>query len=130
MTKAVLDASALMALLRSEPGMEIVKKQIGHAAMSAVNFSEVLKKTIEYGGEPAQVVAFTRSVNLEIVPFDDQAAVHTASLYAITKPHGLSMADRACLSLGLVMKAVVLTTEEGMAKLDLPVKVRRIRGGH
>ena len=46
MTSVVLDASALMALLRSEPGADIVAKSLKDAVISAVNYSEILKKTI------------------------------------------------------------------------------------
>lgn len=48
MTDVVLDASALMAFLHSEPGADKVAKVLGDAVISAVNFSEVLKKkTVE-----------------------------------------------------------------------------------
>ena len=50
MTDVVLDASALMAFLHSEPGADKVAKVLGDAVVSAVNFSEVLKKTIGRGG--------------------------------------------------------------------------------
>ena len=42
----VPDASALMAFLYSEPGSDVVWAALSDAAMSAVNYSEVLKKAI------------------------------------------------------------------------------------
>jgi PIN domain nuclease of toxin-antitoxin system len=44
-TTVVLDASALIALLRSEPGADQVAKSLKDAVISA----EILKKTIERG---------------------------------------------------------------------------------
>jgi len=46
-TSVVLDASAVIAVLNSEPGAEAVLGAIAGALVSAVNYSEVLKKAIE-----------------------------------------------------------------------------------
>ena len=46
MTSVVLDASAVIAVLRSEPGADIVRSALSDAVITAVNYSEVLKKTI------------------------------------------------------------------------------------
>ena len=47
MTNVVLDASALLEVMNSEPGADIVRASLVGALMSAVNYSEVMKKTIE-----------------------------------------------------------------------------------
>jgi PIN domain nuclease of toxin-antitoxin system len=47
-TSVVLDASALMALLRSEPGADQVAKSLKDSVISAVNYSEILKKTKDH----------------------------------------------------------------------------------
>jgi PIN domain nuclease of toxin-antitoxin system len=100
-TSVVLDASASIALLRREPGMDVVRKHLANAVISAVNYSEVLKKTIERGGAYEPVDAYVRSASLEIVPFDTEQALSSAELYPLTRPHGMSFADRACLNLGI-----------------------------
>ena len=130
MTSVVLDASALMALLRAEPGADAVAKSLGDAVISAVNFSEILKKTIERGGDSEPVAAFIRSLSVAIIPFDEQLAVTSAGLYPQTKEHGMSFADRACLALGIQRRAVVLTSERKMGLLKLPIKVTVIRNAH
>jgi len=129
-TSVVLDASAFIALLRREPGMEVVHKHLANAIISAVNYSEVLKKTIERGGLLEPVNAYVRNASLEIVPFDAEQAVAAAKLYPLTKPLGLSFADRACLNLGIRYGATVLTTEKSMSKTPAPVTVLLIRGKH
>ena len=129
-TSVVLDASAFIALLRREPGMDVVRKHLANAVISAVNYSEVLKKIIERGGSCEPVDAYVRSASLEIVPFDAEQAVSSAKLYPLTKPHGLSFADRVCLNLGIRLGAIVLTSEKSMAQTPVPAKVRLIRGEH
>jgi ribonuclease VapC len=134
----VLDASALMALLRGEPGADIVASALGiipapgarsrapEAAISAINYSEVLKKTLERG-TPEVVVTFVHSLDIDIVSFDaDQAAV-CATLSPQATEHGLSFADLACLALAVVRRSRVLTAEPKMAMLSLPIKVKVIR---
>lgn len=127
MTSVVLDASALIAVLRNEPGADVVREHLADAVISAVNYSEILKKTIERGGSSDVAQAFLRNLGLQIIPFDEAQAVACAALYPQTKPYGMSLADRACLTLGLLRRLPILTTEQQMGKLDLSVKVRLIR---
>jgi len=119
-----------MALLRAEPGADTVAKALDDAVISAVNYSEILKKTIERGGDSEPVAAFIRSLSVAIIPFDEQLAVTSAGLYPQTKEHGMSFADRACLALGIQRRAVVLTSERKMGPLNLPIKVTVIRNAH
>ncbi len=126
-TKVVLDASALIALLRREPGAEVVRQRLTDAVISAVNYSEVLKKTIEIGGLPHLVQAFVQNISLRVVPFDESQAAASAALYPHTRSHGMSFADRACLALGVKEGADVLTTERKMALVVLPIVVNVIR---
>lgn len=130
MTSVVLDASALIAVLRSEPGADLVRQHLPEAIISAVNYSEILKKTVERGGSSDLARAFIRNISLKIVSFDEVQAVASAALYEATKPHGLSFADRACLALGVASGLPVLTTDRSMALPKLPIKVRVIREKH
>ncbi|MGA8734585.1 MAG: type II toxin-antitoxin system VapC family toxin [Terriglobales bacterium] len=130
MTSVVLDASALIAFLRSEPGADKVAKALGDAVISAVNYSEVLKKAIERGGAIETVADFIRGLGVAIIPFDEQHAAASAELYPHSKKHGMSFADRACLSLGVLRRVTVLTAERKMGLLTLPIKVTVIRNAH
>ena len=49
MTSAVLDASAVLALVRDEPGANKIAPHIGRAAISAVNLQEVIKELLLSG---------------------------------------------------------------------------------
>jgi PIN domain nuclease of toxin-antitoxin system len=55
MTSTVLDASALLALLRGEPGAEKVKAVLPDSAMSAVNLAEVVGYLARSGAEEGGV---------------------------------------------------------------------------
>ena len=130
MTSVVLDASAVIALLRSEPGCDIVQGAIADAIITAVNYSEVLKKTIERGGTGEAAASFVRGLSIAIIPFDETLAALSADLYPQTKEHGLSLADRACLALGIQRNCRVLTSERRMALPTLSIKVKLIRNAH
>lgn len=119
-----------MAFLHSEPGGDIVWQALSDAVMSAVNYSEVLKKAIERGKDVDSVASAIRRLSLAIVPFDEDQANRSASLYPLTKQHGMSFADRACLALGVARGFNVLTAERKMGLVKLPIKVKLIRNDH
>jgi ribonuclease VapC len=129
-TSVVLDASAVIAVLNSEPGAEIVLGVLAGSVISAVNYSEILKKTIERNGSPERVSGIIRDLAVAIIPFDESHAAAAAALYPEAKPHGMSFADRACLSLGVLRRLTVMTAERKMALLTLPIKVKLIRNAH
>jgi ribonuclease VapC len=129
-TSVVLDASALLAFLRCEPGADIVDAALNDAVISAVNYSEILKKTIERGGSVEATAEFIRGLTVAIIPFDDAHAAAAAELYPQAKPHGMSFADRACLSLGVLRRSSVFTAERKMKLVTLPIKVKLIRNAH
>ena len=131
---AVLDASALLALIRKEPGVLHVRAAIDRgAAISAVNWAEVLSKLIETGGDVE--TAATRALpisdsgagGLVLVPFDDEQARAAARLRNRTRSLGLSLADRAALALAQVRGLPVLTTDRVWRSLRLAIKVEVIR---
>jgi PIN domain nuclease of toxin-antitoxin system len=123
----VLDASALLALVAHEPGWETVDAALDGAIMSAVNLAEAFAKLEErrYGLDRAR--ANVAASGIEIVRFDEAAAVETARLRPMTRRQGLSLGDRACLALAAERKLPVLTTDRAWAALDLGLDVRVVR---
>jgi ribonuclease VapC len=120
----------MLAYLNDEPGADIVFAAFQDAVMSAVNLSEVLKKTIERKGSPERTADFIRGLSVVIIPFDEAHAAAAAALYPDGKPHGMSFADRACLSLGVLRRSPVLTAERKMKLVTLPIKVKLIRNAN
>lgn len=127
MSSAVLDATALLAVLYREPGSEAVAPVLYGATVSAINYSEVLKKVVERGGDIAMTSHFLDRQQLNIVPFDRERAIAAAAILPHTKAHGLSFADRACLSAGKEFGLPVFTSDKRMSETTLDVTVRLIR---
>jgi PIN domain nuclease of toxin-antitoxin system len=126
MSKAVLDASALMALLRGEPGKERVQEVIEQAAISALNLSEVITKGLSYGGSLAELSGVLSELPIRTIPFEFEDAYLAASLWPVTKVKGLSLGDRCCLALGKRLALPVFTADRAWNDLEDEVQVEII----
>ncbi len=128
MNEHILDASALLALLNQEPGCELVKKHMPRALMSSVNFSEVLSKLIDRGIPTHKAEEVLDNLKIRIVPFDYKQALLAGVFRTQTKALGLSLGDRACLSLSATLKLPILTADTPWSQLSLSdVTVVQIR---
>ena len=127
MSKYVLDASAVLALLDAETGADKVAAVLMDSAIGTVNLAEVHTKLTERGQAGRQALAELLSVAEEVVPFSEQHAAITGSLRASTMHLGLSLGDRACLALGIALGAEVYTAERVWAQLQLPCIIYLIR---
>lgn len=129
----VLDASALLAYLRDEPGADVVADAIaGGASLSTVNLAEVLSRVAAHGRDPARLVEQMTDRGLlsgaiTVEPFTTDDATEVAFLRAPTKAAGLSLADRACLALARRLEIPALTADGAWATLDVDVELRQIR---
>lgn len=99
MSKVVLDASALLALINQEPGHEIVEDKLPYAIMPTVNVSEVMTVLTHAGAPIDEIKPIVFNLIPEIIPFGKIHAVVTAKLRHPTKTRGLSFGDRSCLAL-------------------------------
>lgn len=124
---AVLDASALLAMLHAEPGGEKVQKVLQTSSISSVNWSEVVQKSLERGVEVEGMRQDLEVLGLEIVPFSAAQAERAAFLRALTRQLGLSLGDRACLALAAELRLPALTTDRNWADLALDVEVQVTR---
>ncbi len=123
----VLDASALLALLRKEPGADTVSSVLRRSVVSSVNWSEVFQKALVWDIEVRNIREGLEALGLHILPFTAQMAEEAARLWANTKQAGLSLGDRACLGLALNLRLPVLTSDRAWAVLDLATEVQVIR---
>ncbi|MDQ3772300.1 MAG: type II toxin-antitoxin system VapC family toxin [Actinomycetota bacterium] len=128
----VLDASALLAHLLDEPGAGEVNESLDEGAViSAVNWAEVLSRLSDLGSDPRRVAADLEAqgllATLTIVPFDPEDAITVGALRNATRGPGLSLGDRACLSLALRLGAPALTADRAWDEVDSEVEVRQIR---
>jgi ribonuclease VapC len=122
-----LDASAFLAFLFREKGHERVRDFLNEACLSAVSLAEVMGRFVMDGHDAPTVLQRLVAPPLEIVPFGQVDAALTASLLPHTRKLGLSLGDRACLSLAIARNIPALTADRTWIKLDLGIKIEVIR---
>ena len=123
----VSDASAVLALLQDEEFSEFDPERLVGAAISAVNFSEVLAKLGSGGLTEGEADAAVGALGLHVIAFDEPQARSAARLWPAVRRLGLSLADRACLALGLRLGQLVVTADRVWAQLDVGVEIILIR---
>ena len=123
----VLDASALLAVAHGEPGATAVAPHLESAAMSAVNWTEVIESRIKRGILVGEVRAAASEAGVSIVPLDAAQAELAAELRTRTEHRGLSLADRACLALARSLNLPAMTADRSWDGLDVGVEIQMIR---
>jgi PIN domain nuclease of toxin-antitoxin system len=116
---AVLDASAVLAWLRDEPGAEEVHPLLGTAVMSAANWSETWQKLARHGVDADRATSRLRTLGLRVEPVTEADAVTAARLWTRTRTAGLSLGDRCCLALGVRLELPAVTADTAWAGLGL-----------
>ena len=120
----ILDASAILSLLKGETGAEQVMAVLTRSTVSAVNLAEVIAKLAESGGSSEKITRALTLLHLDVVAFDDQQAMTCGLLRTTTKALGLSLGDRACLALAKRTGAIALTADRAWVRLSPEVGVR------
>jgi ribonuclease VapC len=126
MNKYIIDASAIIALIKKEKGAEIVESHLKGAVMSSVNFSEAVAVLARKMPREIIVSILTKLIS-EVIPFDERQAVEAGMLYQETKQFGLPFGDLACLALAKIKKLPVLTADAIWSKLTLDIEIKNIR---
>ncbi|HMD85999.1 MAG TPA: type II toxin-antitoxin system VapC family toxin [Terriglobia bacterium] len=128
MSKVVLDASALLALLNQEPGSQkLTPELLRDATASTVNLAEVQTKLVREGGDPDEAWELAHAPISEAESFTDEQAKIAGTLVRQTRPLGLSLGDRACLALAMTLGAPVYTTDKDWKNLKLGVPIHVLR---
>ncbi|MGQ0484148.1 MAG: type II toxin-antitoxin system VapC family toxin [Hyphomicrobiales bacterium] len=127
MADIVLDASAILALLRNEPGSEAVAAVIAGGLVSTVNLSEVVAKLVERGSSAADAVDIVDGLPFETADFDSNLAFATGLMWMRGKKQGLSLGDRACLALAEHHRLPVVTADRNWRDLDVAIEIRILR---
>jgi len=124
----VVDSSAVLALLWSEPGADAVADAMESAAISAVNWSELVAVLTDRG-LPEEAISATLSALpiAAVVPFDGESAQATGRLRRTTRHAGLSLGNRACVALGMALGLQIITADRAWRDLDVGADIRLIR---
>jgi predicted nucleic acid-binding protein len=125
----ILDAFALLAYLKDEPGAARIEKILENAGKekcrlfaSIMNLGEILYITERRGGisKAQDALALIRQLPIEILPVDEQAVFTAAHIKA---NHALSYADAFAVAAAIHEKAVILTGDPEFDSVKELVKV-------
>jgi ribonuclease VapC len=117
----------LLALLNGEPGADVVEEALAVSVISSVNLCEVIGKLCEAGMTEKVVRQTLQTLGLKIISFDEEQSYQAGIIRKGTREAGLSLGDRACLSLAKVLGVAALTADRSWAVISVGVKVRVIR---
>lgn len=114
----ILDASAILALLNSEPGADEVQAVVASSAVSAVNLAEITGKLADYGMTDSTIEKALR-IGFDTLEFGPAEVSVMPQLRRDTVRHGLSLGDRCCLATALAQRRRVLTADRAWANLRI-----------
>jgi len=128
MSKAALDASAILAYLFNERGAERLTPEIlADALVSTVNLAEVQTKLVKLGRSTEDAWIDAHSLGTLAVPYTSEHARIAGDLITQTEKYGLSLGDRSCLALAIALNAPVYTTEQIWRDLKVGIPIHVIR---
>lgn len=111
MTSAVLDASAVIALLKGERGAGEVAALVADASMGVFNHAEVVSHFIHLGAPIDEIRAMLGAMPYRLMPADEALAWEAGALRSTTSAAGLSLGDRFCLALAMRLDVPACTAD-------------------
>jgi len=131
MRRVVLDASAVVAFLYREQGGDAVEALLLDEAcevrMSAVNLCEAATVLAADGMGPDEIRENLELFEEHAESFTAAMAMRAGEMSATTKTAGLSLGDRACLTLAEGAGAVAWTADRAWKKVKTNVAIEFIR---
>jgi ribonuclease VapC len=117
----------VLAVVYNEVGWEEALDALQDAVISAVNVAEVQAKLVGNGMPPEIAWKATMKVVPAIEIFDEAQSRIAGDLILKTREYGLSLGDRACLALAIVLDVPVYTADRIWTHLNVGIEVRTIR---
>jgi PIN domain nuclease of toxin-antitoxin system len=129
MTHVVLDASAILTLLKGERGASKVAGVIADASVCAINQAEVISHFVHLGAAIDEVRAILGALPYTVIAADDALAWEAGGLRSVTASAGLSLGDRFCLALAKGLGVAAYTADKAWQDIagDVGAKVVVIR---
>ena len=121
---SVIDASAVLAVIKGERGSEVVAGRLSDAVISHVNLAEVIGRLVRDGRNDAEIDLILDSLDLNPVETTLAQARNAAARAGIKD---LSLGDRFCIALGEERNEPLITADTDWAKLDVSVPLELIR---
>jgi PIN domain nuclease of toxin-antitoxin system len=123
----VVDASAVLAFLRDEPGAALVEARLPRSIISSANLAEVASKLTDRGLAESDVRAILGGLSFEIASVDAALGLRAGFLRRETLAFGLSLGDRMCLALAEREGLPAITADRAWAQTPLGVEIITIR---
>ena len=120
MSSYVLDASAVLAYIHSEPGADVVWAVVDgpdESLLSTVNLAEVVSRLADLNFSTDLIDSSIAKLDLVIIDFDEAQARASGLLRHETRAFGLSLADRACLALAQHIGETALTADRAWSRV-------------
>jgi ribonuclease VapC len=92
-----------------------------------VNWAEVVQKSLSAGVDVDGMQEDLQALGMRVEPFLPVDGERAGRLWPLTRQQGLSLADRACLSLGLRLGLTVVTCDRAWAQLPLDLEILLLR---
>jgi ribonuclease VapC len=123
----VLDSTAVIALLYLEPGHQYVKELLDKSVISSVNLAEIFNKLLQKTSA-GEALEFLRPLKLQVEDWSEDMAYWSAEFSQFSKSHGLSLGDRACLTLAKQLRATAVTSDRAWRRIpSLGVRIMIFR---
>lgn len=123
MTSYILDASAVIALLKKETGYKTVQNALAAgAACSAVNYSEVAQKIRAAGINWSTAASVLSARGLTVLDCSADDAVAAAALWQ--PGSNLSLADRFCLATAKRLSVPAMTADRAWGEGEGIIQIR------
>ena len=117
----------MLPLLHGESGADVVEPLLRESVVSSVNWSEVIQRALSWGVETQGLREDFEFLGLRVLPFTTDDAESTARLWSSTRNFGLSLGDRACLSLAQALNLPAVTADRRWAGLRVGIQIQMIR---
>jgi PIN domain nuclease of toxin-antitoxin system len=127
MPDVVVDASAIIAVIKGEAGAQRAAESAQGARMSALNYCEIVGWLAERGSTAIDVESVIAPFNLTVEDFSRARALAAGLLTAKTKGRNISLADRACIALAVELGLPAMTGDRIWRDLGLDVDIELIR---
>ena len=114
--------------MQLESGHQRVAGLLEQSAISAVNLAETVHKLVQRGSPTEEIRASLAHLELAVEDWTEDLAYRSSEFTPFTKSHGLSLGDRACLTLAKQLRATAVTSDRAWRRLpSLGVSVMLFR---
>lgn len=127
MDEAVLDASAILAVLYQEPGADTVFSILSRSIVNTVTLTEVVAKLADGDVDESSMRRTISELGIRVVSFDEDQAYRAGLLRPLTRDAGLSLGDRACLALAQREQLPAVTADRNWSRICMDIDIRQIR---